>query len=43
MPNANYANQFEKLYNKAKAYDMILPGGRVAYKFRNSANMKRFQ
>lgn len=42
MPNADHANQFERLYNKAKAY-VILLRGILAYKFRNSVNIKRFQ
>ena len=37
MSIANFVIEFESLYNKAKAYDMVLLDGILAYKFLNNA------
>ncbi|XP_066911985.1 uncharacterized protein [Clytia hemisphaerica] len=39
MPIADFVVEFERLYNKAKAYEMILPDGILAYEFLNNANI----
>ena len=39
MSIANYSAEFEKLYNMAKNYDIILPDGILAYKFLNNASL----
>lgn len=39
MPIADFVVEFERLYNKAKAYDMVLPDGILAYEFLNNANI----
>ena len=39
MPISEFVVEFERLYNKAKAYEMILPDGILAYKFLNNANI----
>eukprot|EP00111_Clytia_hemisphaerica_P016506 TCONS_00048945-protein len=39
MPIADFVVEFERLYNKAKAYEMILPDGILVYKFLNNANI----
>ena len=39
MAIADFVVEFERLYNKAKAHDMVLPDGILAYKFLNNANI----
>ena len=39
MPIADFVVEFERLYNKAKAHEMILPDGILAYEFLNNANI----
>ena len=39
MSMANYSAEFDKLYSKAKNYDMILSDGILAYKFLNNASL----
>ena len=39
MSMADYVAEFERLYNKAKVYEMVLPEGILAYKFLNNANL----
>ena len=39
MSMADYVAEFERLYNKAKLYEMVLPEGILAYKFLNNANL----
>ena len=39
MTIAEFAVEFERLHNKAKAHEMVLPDGILAYKFSNNANI----
>ena len=39
MSMADYVAKFERLYSKAKVYEMVLPEGILAYKFLNNANL----
>ena len=39
MSMADYVAEFERLYNKSKVYEMVLPEGILAYKFLNNANL----
>ena len=39
MTIAEFVVEFERLYNKAKAHEMVLPDGILAYKFLNNANI----
>ena len=39
MTVAEFAVEFERLHNKAKAHEMVLPDGILAYKFLNNANI----
>lgn len=36
---SHYVIEFERLYNKTKAWDMILPDGILAYKLLNNTNI----